>query len=256
MLSSYLYLGLFYSWSHAGVLASSPSSCEELCKDQDYGTVFSMGCCKNQYCRCSNDADNFMESCPVGTVFCLDRCVSIMGCALTDNCCQVHLESTTTTSLITTPTTTSSPNDCDRLCVGHNEEFVSEYCCSHNYCFCSSVSGNVEYRCPSQEPFFCESEQRCCSSCGPCPTTTTSSPSTSPTPSPGHTCSELCLTAGDEELVGECCGEEFCLCSSSGVYEVRCPAGQLYCPLLQDCLHSTSCLSHQEECCALTTILV
>ena len=308
MLVSVYFAINFASTKPVAASTPEPESCENLCRGQDYGTVFSIGCCEKQFCHCTNDGDHFVDSCPFGQVFCLDRCVSAILCSTTENCCLVPVRTTTETTSSSSPTTvTPSPChslcsgvedvlvaghccsqdycycgqgddnqslqcgageglcsdqqrcvpdcrltdgccqdsglDCDSLCVGNSEHYVSDDCCTHNYCFCSSVTGNLEIKC-EDGTYFCDSRQSCVGECqaGECCGVTT-------TPPPAETCEELCLTAGEGELEGECCGEHFCLCTSSGDYEVKCPAGQLYCPLLQDCLHDITCQDHTAQCC-------
>ena len=59
----------------------------------------------------------------------------------------------------------------------------------------------------------------------PSPSNTPTIPSTSPVSSttdystvpPQRRCSQLCDGAGDGETVGDCCGEHFCYCTTSGM---------------------------------------
>merc|ERR1719219_3281670 len=73
---------------------------------------------------------------------------------------------------------------------------------------------------------------------------------TSPPPSTAASteCGSVCQGLEEGEVAGGCCEDHFCYCRGSG-YHVECPQHQLYCPLLQDCVHDITCSSHQDQCC-------
>jgi len=133
---------------------------------------------------------------------------------------------------------------CATICDGIDTG-LSGLCCGNQYCDCGSGS-DIPMSCPEGE-LFCDLIGDCvhifgqeCVEADFCCVKDDSTPEVSSTTQKPDDCEFLC-DGVDIGFVGNCCGEEYCDCSSN--VATTCPEGELFCDYIGDCVRVS-----EEEC--------